>query len=449
MYAIKYLLNEEKFLKKMLLKSLLIVQNQVDEAFIFIKKNYSTNTVIRNGHKEYIEFHEDISFTVTVYSNFCKGSASSTDLNIQSIKNTIRSAIEISKYTSKDIFSGLPNINFKKYHVLDLDLFYPCNMNLKESLKMGFLVEKYTLDSDIRIINSEGGCFSSENTIIAFGNTKGLSQTYKFSKHSLSICAIAEDSQTKIKERDFYYSISRKLNDLESPQSIGQKCSTRVLMRLNSQKIVTQRSSVILVADIATSLFNHLAESIFGYQVYKKSTFLLNSLEKLIFPKWLNIFENPHIKKGIASSPFDYEGTLTIPRFIIKNGFLKTWLLDSYSAKKLNLKNTGHAGGIYNWIFLQKNNISFKNLLYKMHTGLVITDLMGDGVNIVNGDYSRGASGYFIENGLFKYAVKEITISGNLNQIYKEITAMSNDYDTRNNIQCGSTLISEMIISGK
>ncbi|CAL4318463.1 Metalloprotease PmbA [Buchnera aphidicola (Chaitophorus sp. 3695)] len=449
MYIIKDILNEEKFLKNIILKSLLIVQSQVDEAFVFIRKNYDINTVIRNGHKEYIEFHEDVYFSITVYSNYHKGSASSTNLNIQSIKNTISTAIEISKYTSKDIFSKLPSVNLKTYQVLDLDLFHPSNISLKESLKMAYLTEKYTLDFDKKIINSEGGCFYSGNTIIAFGNTKGLIQTYKSSKHSLSICVIAKNDQSNTKERDYYYSISRKLDDLESPQSISQKCAKKVLLKLNSKKILTQRCSVILTSDMAVSLFNHFAKSIFGYQVYKKSTFLLNRLGKLIFPKWLSIFENPHIKRGIASSPFDCEGTLTIPRFIVKNGFLKTWLLDSYSARKLNLKNTGHLGGIYNWIFLQKNNISFKNLLNKMNTGLVITDLMGDGVNIVNGDYSRGASGYFIENGLFKYSVKEITISGNLYDIYKRIVAMSNDYDIRQNIQCGSIFISKMIISGQ
>ncbi|MCW5197596.1 metalloprotease PmbA [Buchnera aphidicola] len=449
MYVIKDILNEEKFLKNIISKSLLIAQNKVDEAFIFIRKTYDMNSVIRNGSKEYIEFHEDCSFSITVYSNYHKGYASSTDLNIQSIKNTITAAIEISKYTSKDIYSTLPSINLKKYKVLDLDLFHLSNLNLKESLKMAYLTEKYTLDFDKRIVNSEGGCFSSGYTIIAFGNTKGLIQTYKFSQYSLSICVVAENNKFNTQERDYYYSISRKLDDLESPRSISKKCAKKVLLKLNSKKIITQRCSIILTSDVAASLFNHFAKSIFGYQVYNKSTFLLDSLGKLIFPKWLSIFENPHIKKGIASSPFDNEGTLTKPRFIVKNGVLQTWLLDSYSSKKLNLKNTGHLGGIYNWIFIQKNNISFQDLLYQMNTGLVITDLMGHGVNIVNGDYSRGASGYFIENGLFKYSVKEITISGNLKNIYKKIIAMSNDYDIRKNIQCGSIFISKMIISGK
>ncbi|CAL4318541.1 Metalloprotease PmbA [Buchnera aphidicola (Chaitophorus populicola)] len=449
MYTIKDILNEEKCLKKIILKSLLIVKDKVDEAFIYIKKDYDTNTVIRNGSTEYIEFHDDVLFSVTVYSNHCKGSSSSTDLNIESIKNTILTAIEISKYTSQDILSKLPDINLNKYKVLDLDLFHPSNISLKESIKMSYLTEKYALNFDKRIINSEGGYFSSGNSIIAFGNTKGLLQTYKFSQHSLSVSVVAQDNILNEKETGDDYSISRKINDLESPKSIGIKCAKKALIRLNSKKIVTQRSSIILVSDVAASLFNHFAKSIFGYQVYTKSTFLLNSLNKLIFPEWLSIFENPHIKKGIASFPFDDEGILTIPRFIVKNGFLKTWLLDSYSARKLNLKNTGHCGGIYNWIFLQKNNISFKNLLKKMNTGLVITDLMGNGVNIVNGDYSRGASGYFIENGIFKYAVKEITISGNLCNMYRKIIAMSNDYDIRRNIQCGSILISKMIISGR
>ncbi|NIH16742.1 MAG: metalloprotease PmbA [Buchnera aphidicola (Periphyllus lyropictus)] len=448
MYEIKEILKQELFLKKVLLKSLSMVNKLVDESFIFIRKNYNKSMTVRNGKIEYIEFNNDIFFSIVVYSNFKKGSASSTDLNINSIKKTIFSAIEISKYTSSDKYSGLPDFDLANYKTVDLDLFHPSYINFKESFELAYSCEKYALDFSEKIVNTEGSCFSSQNSIIAFGNTKGILETYKSSQYFLSTCVIAQDKNSNKKERDEYYSISRKLDCLSSPKYIGRKCSRKTLMKLNPVKIISKIYSIILTSDVSFSIFRSLSKAISGYEVYKNSTFLRNSLNKLIFPNWLSIYEDPHIKRGIGSLPFDNEGTLTLPRFIVKDGVLKTWLLDSYSSRKLNLKNTGHSGGIYNWKLIQKYNISFHSLLKKMNTGLVITDFMGDGINIVNGDYSRGASGYFIKNGIFKYAVSEITLSGNLFEIYKNISAISNDYDIRQNIQCGSILISNMIVSG-
>ncbi|WP_343187821.1 metalloprotease PmbA [Buchnera aphidicola (Periphyllus koelreuteriae)] len=450
MNEIKNFLEQEKKIKKIILKSINKIKNIIDEAFIRIIKTYNTGIVVRNGKTEYIEFHDDAEFFISVYSNYKQGTSLSKDLSSDSIKKTIFSAINISKYTSKDKCSGLPEFDLLKYKIKDLNLFHPINLKLKDSIKLAYLTEKFALNYNSKIINSEGGYFNSSNSIVSFGNTKGIFGSYKFSNHSLSTCVLAKNSNSKKIERDYYYSNSRKLSTLKSPKIIGINCAKRVLLKLNSRKIITQKCPVILISDVAYSIFNSFSKSINGNLVYKKSTFLLNDLNKLIFPKWMNIFENPHIKKGIGSCPFDDEGTLTAPRFIIKNGFLKTWLLNSYTSKKLGLNNTGHSGGIYNWIFLNKNNnFSFKKLLKFMNTGLVITDLMGDGVNMINGNYSRGASGYFIKNNFFKYSVSEITISGNLKNIFKNIVLMSNDYNLNQNIQCGSILISEMNISGK
>ncbi|CAL4318426.1 Metalloprotease PmbA [Buchnera aphidicola (Periphyllus testudinaceus)] len=449
MNEIKNFLKQENSIKNIILKSLNIIKKIIDEAYIRVEKTNNIEIIVRNGKTEYIEFHNDFEFFVSVYSNNKRGTSISTDFSMSSIKKAIFSAINISKYTSVDKYSGLQNFNLSKNKILDLDLFHPISFNLKKSIKLAYLAEKFALNYDPRIINSEGGCFSINNSIISFGNTKGVLESYKSSRYLLSTCVLAKNKNSNNIERDYYYSESRKIDNLESPEIVGKKCSKRVLLRLNAKKIVTQKCPVILSSRVSYSIFKYLSQAINGYSVCKKSTFLLNSLEKLIFPKWLNILDNPHVIEGIGSAPFDDEGTLTSPCFIIKNGFLKTWLLNSYTSKKLGLKNTGHSGGIYNWIFIQKDNISFNKLLKNMNTGLVITELMGDGVNIVNGDYSKGASGYFIKNNCFKHSVSEITLSGNLKNIFKNILYMSNDYNYKNNIQCGSIFISEMNVSGK
>jgi PmbA protein len=256
---------------------------------------------------------------------------------------------------------------------------------------------------------------------------------------------VAQDKNSM--QRDFDYSISRKINNLENSETLGKKTAKRVVSRLGSKKIQTMKSSVIFSAEISHVFFSHLVNAISGDNVYQKSTFLINNLKTKIFPDWLNIKENPHLKTGLGSKPFDNEGVSTNPRYIIQNGILQTWLLNSYNARKLQLESTGNCGGIYNWL-VSNNNISFKELLKKMNQGILITELMGQGVDIVTGNYSRGAVGFWVENGSIAYPVNEITISGNLKRMWSNILNISTDTDTRNNIQCGSILLSEMQISG-
>ncbi|NIH41210.1 MAG: metalloprotease PmbA [Buchnera aphidicola (Periphyllus aceris)] len=449
MYNLENISNQHKKINEIIFESINFVKKKVDEAFVCITKTYNTAIVVRYGKPEFIEFNDNVEYFISVYSNFKKGSASSTDLNINSIKNTIFSAINILKYTSSDKFAGLSEFCPLTYNVYNLNLFHLSQLNLQENIKLAYFTEKYALNYDSKIINTEGGFLNSSNRIFSFGNTKGIFASYKSSRYDLSTCVLAKDKNSVKIERDYYFSNSRKINNLQSPKLIGKTCAKRVLLRLHSKKISTQKCPVIFTSDAAVSIFYSLYKSILGMTVCNKSTFLLNSLNKLIFPKWLNIFDNPHILKGIGSAPFDCEGVVTSPRFIIKDGVLKTWLLDSYSSKKLGIENTGHSGGIYNWIFIHKNQISFKELIKTMNTGIVVTDLMGDGVNIINGDYSRGVSGYFIKNNNFEHSVSEITISGNLKDIFKNIVLMSNDYNLKEKIQCGSLLISNMVISGE
>ena len=266
-------------------------------------------------------------------------------------------------------------------------------------------------------------------------------QGYCSTRHSLSSCVIAEENGDM--ERDYAYTIGRAMSDLQTPEWVGADCARRTLSRLSPRKLSTMKAPVIFANEVATGLFGHLVGAIAGGAVYRKSTFLLDSLGKQILPDWLTIEEHPHLLKGLASTPFDSEGVRTERRDIVKDGILTQWLLTSYSARKLGLKSTGHAGGIHNWR-IAGQGLSFEQMLKEMGTGLVVTELMGQGVSAITGDYSRGAAGFWVENGEIQYPVSEITIAGNLKDMWRNIVTVGNDIETRSNIQCGSVLLPEM-----
>lgn len=249
-------------------------------------------------------------------------------------------------------------------------------------------------------------------------------------------------------ERDYAYTIGRAIEDLRSPEWVGEECAQRVLSRLAPRKLSTMKAPVIFAREVATGLFGHLVGAIAGGAVYRKSTFLLDSLGKQILPEWLTIEEHPHLLKGLASTPFDSEGVRTERRDIVKDGVLQQWLLTNYSARKLGLTSTGHAGGIHNWR-INGRGLGFDALLKEMGTGLVVTELMGQGVSGITGDYSRGAAGFWVENGVIQYPVSEITIAGNLKDMWRNIVTIGDDIETRSNIQCGSVLLPEMKIAGQ
>ncbi|HGL4164083.1 TPA: metalloprotease PmbA, partial [Citrobacter koseri] len=290
------------------------------------------------------------------------------------------------------------------------------------------------------------GSFNSHYGIKVFGNSHGMLQGYCSTRHSLSSCVIAEEKGDM--ERDYAYTIGRALGDLQTPEWVGAECARRTLSRLAPRKLSTMKAPVIFANEVATGLFGHLVGAIAGGSVYRKSTFLLDSLGKQILPEWLTIEEHPHLLKGLASSPFDSEGVRTERRDIVKDGVLTQWLLTNYSARKLGLKSTGHAGGIHNWR-IAGQGLSFEQLLKEMGTGLVVTELMGQGVSGITGDYSRGAAGFWVENGEIQYPVSEITIAGNLKEMWRNIVTVGNDIETRSNIQCGSVLLPEMKIAGQ
>ncbi|BAH83418.1 metalloprotease PmbA [Candidatus Ishikawella capsulata] len=436
---------QRKLLEEAVKQALELAQVNAVSIEVGVSKTTGINVSTRYGIAENIEFNNDGVLGITVYKNNCKGSASSNDISYPAINRTLQAAIDIACSTSPDIFSGLAEANLLAYEAPELDLYHPWLGEISEAIELAACAEQTALKSDKRIINTEGGNFSSHVNIKAFGNSHGMLQSYCSSNHVISSCVIAKGKVGM--ERDYAYTISRVIDELKSPQWVGTECAQRAISRLEARKLTTMKSPVVFSAEVAPSLFGHLTAAISGNSVYHKSTLLLDSLKKQIMPAWLNITEKPHIYRGLASVPFDAEGVLTQRRSIVKNGILQTWILASYAARKLNLHSTGHAGGISNW-FVSGPEYSLKDILGQMNTGLLVTELLGQGVNIITGDYSRGAAGFWVEKGEIQYAVNEITIVGNLREMWSSIAMIGNDIETRSNIQCGSVLIPEMNIAG-
>ncbi|HGJ5866686.1 metalloprotease PmbA [Arsenophonus nasoniae] len=437
---------QRKQLEETVEYALSYAKERCDAAEVAINKSTGISVSTRFGETENIEFNSDGALGITVYHKQRTGSASSTNLHPEAIKRTVQAAINIAQYTSEDPFAGLADAELLTYQSPDLKLFYPFDIDAEKAIQLASQAETSALNADKRIKNTEGGSFNSHYGIRVYGNTHGMLQSYCSSRHSMSSCVIAQADGGM--ERDYAYTIARRLEDLQSPQWVGQEAARRTVARLSPHKLSTMKTPVIFAAEVATGLFGHLVGAISGTNIYRRSSFLLDSLGKQIFPAWLTIQENPHRIGGLASSPFDSEGVNTIQRNIIEQGILQTWLLTTYSARKLGLRSTGHAGGIHNW-HIAGQGLDFAALLKEMGTGLVVTELMGQGVSSVTGDYSRGAAGFWVENGVIQYPVSEITIAGNLKQMWANIVTIGNDIETRSNIQCGSVLLSEMHVAGQ
>lgn len=427
-------------------QALSIAQKGCDSAEVAVSRTTGMSVSTRMGEVENVEFNSDGALGITVYHNQRKGSASSTDLSDEAIARTVQAAIDIAKYTSEDPFAGPADRDLLAFDAPDLQLFYPAEVSADQAIDYAANAEKAALSADPRITNTEGGSFNSHCGIRVFGNTLGMLQSYCSTRHSMSASVIAEENGDM--ERDYAYTIARKLEDLQSAEWVGKECARRTLSRLAPRKLATQKAPVIFSPEVATGLFGHLVGAISGTSVYRKSTFLLDSLGKQILPDWLTVHELPHVIGGLASTPFDSEGVRTQDRLIIENGVLTNWLMTTYAARKLGLKSTGHAGGIHNW-HIAGQGMGFDAMLKEMGTGLVVTELMGQGVSGITGDYSRGASGFWVENGEIQYPVSEITIAGNLKDMWANMIATGDDIETRSNIQCGSVWLPEMSIAGQ
>lgn len=399
----------------------------------------------RLGEVENVEFTNDGALGITVYQGGRKGSASTADLSEKALQQTVQAAVNIAKYTSVDDCSGLADKELLAMNPQDLDLYHPKVLSTKEAIELAKECENEALSFDKRITNSDGASIDSFEGFKVYGNSNGQLVGYPSSRHSLSCVAIASDGDEM--QRDYAYSVNRDFDLLENGLDIGRQAAKEVLSRLNAQKLPTGKVPVMFRADIANSIFGHFIAAISGGNLYRKSSFLMDTLGSQVFPEFLTIEERPHLKKALASSSFDSEGVLTQDRNIITAGVLDTYLLTSYSARKLGLTTTGHAGGIHNWL-VSSNGGDFEAMLKKLGTGLLVTELMGQGVNVLTGDYSRGAAGFWVENGEIAYPVAEITISGTLQNIFKGLVAVGSDVDMRGSIRTGSLIIEEMQVAG-
>ncbi|PKG39645.1 metalloprotease PmbA [Psychromonas sp. Urea-02u-13] len=417
----------------------------VDQAEVALGKSSGSSVNTRLGEVENVEFNLDGAMGISVYVDQCKGSASTSDLSPEAIASTVKAAVDIARYTSKDKYAGLLDKELLETAPQDLDLYHPSSLNTEQLLALAKECEDIALSSDKRIVNSDGAAVNSHSTLRVYGNSNGFLHSYASSRHSLSCVLIAQQDDDM--QRDYSYTSARDMNDLLSAKWVADETVKRTLSRLGATKIKTQEAPVLFAPEVATGLFGHLVGAISGTSIYKKSTFLLDSLDTQIFPSWMKISEKPHIIKGIASSPFDQEGGKTIDRNIIEQGVLQTYLLTGYAARQLKMQSTGHTGGIHNW-FVNDSGLDLAGLFKEMGTGFFVTELMGQGVNMVTGDYSRGASGFWIENGVIAYPVHEVTIAGNLKEMFMGIEAIGSDVDARSSLKTGSILINKMKIAG-
>lgn len=437
---------QRKTLEEAVFLALELTVGKADGAEVAVSKTVGISVSTRYGEAENVEFNSDGALGITVYHQNRKGSASSTDLSPPAIARTVQAALDIARYTSADPCADVAEKALLAFDAPDLDLFHPVDIDPDRAIELAARAEQASLNVDKRITNTEGGSFNSHYGIKVFGNSHGMLQSYCSTHHSISSCVIGEENGGM--ERDYAYTLGRAMDDLQSPEWVGRQCAHRVLSRLSPRKLSTIKAPVIFVSEVATGLFGHLVGAISGGAVYRKSTFLLDSLGEQIMPEWLTIEEDPHVLRGLASSPFDGEGVRTTRSNPVNEGVLTHWLLNSYSARKLGLHSNGHAGGIHNWRIAGRG-LSFDALLKEMGTGLVVTELMGQGVSGITGDYSRGAAGFWVENGDIQYPVSEITIAGNLKEMWRNIVTIGNDIETRSHIQCGSVLLPEMKIAGQ
>ncbi|EOW9230502.1 metalloprotease PmbA [Vibrio cholerae] len=428
-------------------KALELAAASSDAAEVAITKSTGLSVSTRMCEVENVEFNSDGALGITVYRGQRKGSASTSDLSEKAIRQTVLAALDIAQYTSADPYAGPAPKELMVQDIPDLDLFHPDEPNPDVAAQIAIAAERAALGYSKKIKQSDGGSYDSHFGIRVYGNSHGLLASYASSRHSIS-CSVIGEGRNDEMERDYSYTVARHRDDLWTPESVGLQAAENTVSRLDPQKLKTGQFPVMFAADVATGLIGHLVMAISGGNLYRKSSFLLDHLGKTILPTWFNISERPHVMRGLASSPFDSEGVRTQDLEIITDGVLATYLLTSYAARKMNMTPTGHAGGIHNW-YVKSTGQNYQQMLKELGTGLLVTEVMGQGVNVVTGDYSRGAAGFWVENGEIKYPVSEITIAGNLKQMLQQIVAVGSDIETRSQIQTGSILIESMKVAGE
>ncbi len=416
------------------------------EAEADIGTGIGLNANVRKGEIDKMEFERDKGLSVTIYMKGQKGNASTSDFSRDTLDQTVEAAFNIATYASQDPFAGLVEADEIAKEVPNLELFHPWSISPEQAVELAIECEQLAFEQDKRITNSDGTVVSTYSGATLYGNTHGFIDGWSWSVHSIDCTMIAKDD--KGMQRDGWYSKARDYKDLEDIKSISKEAARRTLGRLSSRKLSTCQAPVIFEAPVASGLFSALITAISGSSLYRRASFLLDKKCEKIFSDHITIREQPHLSKALGSAPFDNDGVATKARDIVKDGVLQDYVLSGYSARRLGLETTGNAGGVHNLIIEPGSN-NLEELIKQMNTGLLITDMIGFGVNQVTGDYSRGASGFWIENGEIAYPVEEITVAGNLKDMYQQIAAIGNDIDYRGNTRTGSVLLENMTIAGE
>ncbi len=411
-----------------------------------VSDGFGQNVTVRKGEVETIEYNRDKGLSVTVYIGQKRGHASTSDFSPQAVSDTVAAAISIAKHTAEDDCAGLADTALLAREFPDLDLYYPWDLPVEQAIQLAQTCEASAFEVDKRIVNSEGASISLSESQFIYANSSGFMGGYPTSRHGISCAVIAGQDDTM--QRDYWYSVARDADDRELVESVGKRAGMRSVARLGAKKIATCEVPVLFEAPIASSLIGHFVSAISGGSLYRKSSFLLDSIGRKVFAPDIQIHEFPHLRKGLASGVFDDEGVATLERKVIENGVVQGYFLGSYSARKLGTRTSGNAGGNHNLIINNGAPLEFSALLKKMDKGLLVTELLGHGVNSVTGDYSRGAVGYWVEGGEVCYPVEEITIAGNLKDMLLGISEMGSDVVVRGSKQCGSLLINQMTVAG-
>jgi PmbA protein len=403
------------------------------------------SVTVRLGELEAIEHQRDKGLGITVYIDQRKGSASTTDFSEHAIRDSVNAACTIARNASADKYAGLIAAEYLATEVPDLDLHHPWEITPDEATELAIECETAARQTDSRIINADGTLVNSYSGKHAYGNSLGFIGGWDWSSHLLDCTVIADENGM---QRDGWYSKTRNANDLEDAKAVGKKAAQRTVARLGARKLTTRQTPVIFEASVAASLFSAFIGAISGGALYRKASFMLDKINQQIFSDHIHIHENPFVPGAMGSAAFDSDGMATRAHDIVRDGILKSYVLSAYSARKLELPPTGNAGGVHN-LFIEPGSQDLNALISSMHKGLLVTDMIGFGVNQMTGDYSRGASGFWVENGEIQYPVEEITVAGNLLDMYMQIISIGNDVDARRNIRTGSVLIENMTVAGE
>ncbi len=414
------------------------------EAVVSIDNGLSAS--VRLGEVETLEYHRDKGLGLTLFFGQRKGNASTADLSEAGIAEAVAAAAAIARHTAEDPYAGLPDAELMAGSYPDLDLDHPWGIEAQDAVELAQRCEAAARGHDPRISNSDGANVNSYRGTVVYGNTHGFIGGYTGTRHGVSCSVIAE--QDGAMQRDYWYASSRMADTLGDVEAIGRKAAERTVRRLGGRRLGTREVPVVFEADVARGLIGHFVAAIRGAALYRKSSFLLDHLGQQVFPEFLTLQEQPHLPRALGSAPFDGEGVATKARDVVRDGVLQGYVLDSYSARRLDMQTTGNAGGVHN-LSVSSGELDLDGLLREMGTGLLVTELIGHGINMVTGDYSRGAAGFWVENGEIQYPVEEITVAGNLKDMFRSIRAVGKDVDLRGNIRTGSVLLDRLTVAGE